>query len=136
MIHLNLISFFSFHVLFFSDLCTYLSSSIFPHVSLSSCLSSSLLSFLLVSSLLSSLLFSSLLLVSFLLSSPCPLSLSLSSSLSLSCCLSTLHLPRAMLSGYEGASRLRGRYSSSPRPAAHALVKSEQRDDPSAQGHK
>ncbi|XP_031440079.1 lethal(3)malignant brain tumor-like protein 4 [Clupea harengus] len=43
---------------------------------------------------------------------------------------------RAMLSGYEGASRLRGRYSSSPRPAAHALVKSEQRDDPSAQGHK
>ncbi|XP_062377047.1 lethal(3)malignant brain tumor-like protein 4 [Sardina pilchardus] len=43
---------------------------------------------------------------------------------------------RAMLSGYEGASRLRGRYSSSPRSAAQALVKSEQRDDSSAQGHK
>lgn len=67
-------------------------------------------------------LFTSLLFTSFL-------SLSLSS-------VSPLHLPRAMLSGYEGASRLRGRYSSSPRPAAHALVKSEQRDDPSAQGHK
>ncbi|XP_063062817.1 lethal(3)malignant brain tumor-like protein 4 [Engraulis encrasicolus] len=45
---------------------------------------------------------------------------------------------RAVLAGYEGASRVRGRYSSSggPRSAAQALVKSEPGDEPSPQGHK
>ncbi|KAJ8374969.1 hypothetical protein SKAU_G00055490, partial [Synaphobranchus kaupii] len=43
---------------------------------------------------------------------------------------------RAMLSGYEGASRLRGRYASNPRPPGYALVKREHRDQPYAQEHK
>ncbi|KAG7488690.1 hypothetical protein MATL_G00037020 [Megalops atlanticus] len=43
---------------------------------------------------------------------------------------------RAMLSGYEGASRLRGRYASNPRPPGYVLVKREHRDEPFTQGQK